>query len=315
VAAGGRSAHATLRLARPRTAQTRRHDEVEEVAVGMVVLRPIADDDLDRVARFLHAHHDSNVPVKRFRQSFAAHHSGARPNNGMMLVDGDEVVGAYIAYYSDRVIRGRVQRICNLGSWCVLPKYRRHSLNMAKAILSQEGLHFFDLSPSATVAALNKRLGFDYLDDRAVVLPALPWPWRPAKISADPLVIGRALSGEELQLYRDHRDAPAAHHVVLRDRGAVCYVVLRVEKRKKLPVAIVVHASRPEMFRRMIYPFVGFVLLRHRVVAAIVELRWLDGKVPCGSIRRRLPPKMFRSPTLGPEDVDYFHSELLYLQW
>jgi hypothetical protein len=281
----------------------------------MVVLRPITDDDLDRVARFLHAHHDSKVLATRFRQSFAAHHSRARPNNGVMLVDGDGVVGAYLAYYSDRVVGGRVQRICNLGSWCVLPEYRRHSLHMANAILAQEGFHFLDLSPSATVAALNRRLGFEYLDDRAVVLPALPWPWRPASISADPRVIERALAGEELRLYRDHRGAPAARHVVLRDGGAVGYVVLRVERRRHLPVAIVVHASRPELLRRMIHPFAGFALLRHRVVAVLVELRWLDGKVPAGSIRWRLPPKMLRSPTLGPHDVDYLYSELLYLPW
>ena len=281
----------------------------------MVALRPITDDDLDRVARFLHAHHDGKVPASCFRQSFAAHRSPARPDNGVMLVDGDGVVGAYLAYYSDRVVGGRVQRICNLGSWCVLPEYRRHSVTMATTLLRQEGFHFLDLSPSATVAALNRRLGFQYLDDRAVVLPAAPWPWRPGSISADPAVIQRALSGEELRLYRDHRDAPAARHVVLRDGGAACYVVLRMERRKQLPVAIVMHASRPELLGRMIRPFAGFALLRHRVVAVLVELRWLGGTVPRGSIRWRLPPKMFRSPTLGPDDIDYFYSELLYLPW
>jgi hypothetical protein len=288
----------------------------EEVAVGTAVsLRPITDEDLDKVARFLHAHHDSTIPVERFRQSFAAQHSTSRPDNGVMLVDGDEIVGAYLAYYSDRVVDGRLERICNLGSWYVLPQYRRHSLKMAKAILTRDGFHFLDLSPSDTVAALNKRLGFNYLDNRAVVLPAVPWPWRPARISSDPLVIQQALSGEELRLYKDHRDAPAARHVVLQDRGAVCYVVLRVVRRKKLPVAIVVHASRPDMLRRMIHPFVGFALLRQRVVAVAVELRWLDGKVPGGSIPWRLRPKMFRSPTLRPEQIDYFYSELLFLEW
>jgi hypothetical protein len=280
-----------------------------------VLLRPITDDDLDAVARFLHVHHDGNVPVDSFRRSFMAHHSTSRPNSGVMLVDGDDVVGVYLAYYSDRVINGRLQRICNLGSWYVLPQYRRYSLKMAKAILTQDGFQFLDLSPSETVAALNERLRFNYLDNRAVVLPAVPWPWRPARISSDPLVIQQALSGEELRLYNDHRDAPAARHIVLRDRGAVCYVVLRVVKRKKLPVAIVVHASRPDMLRRMIHPFVGFALLRHRVVAVAVELRWLDGKAPGGSIPWRLKPKMFHSPTLRPEDIDYFYSELLFLEW
>ena len=281
----------------------------------MAMLLPITDDDLDTVARFLHVHHDSNVPAEGFRRSFAAHHSETRPNSGVMLLDGDDVVGAYLAYYSDRVIGGRVQRICNLGSWCVLPKHRRHSVRMAKAILGQEGFHFLDLSPSPAVAALNERLGFHYFDARAAILPALPWRWHRGTISADPRIVEQALSDDELQLYRDHRDAPAAYHVVLRDRGAVCYVVFRVVKRHMLPVAMVLHASRPEVLRRMIHPFGGFALLRHRVVAVAVELRWLDGKVPGGSIQWRLAPKMFRSPTLGPEDVDYFYSELHFLQY
>ena len=80
-------------------------------------------------------------------------------------------------------------------------------------------------------------------------------------------------------------------------------------------MAIVVHASRPEMLRRMIYPFGGFALLRYRVVAVVVELRWLGGNVPGRSIQWRSGPKMFRSPTLDPEDIDYFYSELLYLKW
>jgi hypothetical protein len=91
--------------------------------------------------------------------------------------------------------------------------------------------------------------------------------------------------------------------------------VLRVVTRKKLPVGIVVHASRPDVLRRMIHPFVGFALLRQRVVGVAVELRWLDGKVPVGSIPWRLKPKMFRSSTLRPEDIDYFYSELLFLEW
>jgi hypothetical protein len=280
-----------------------------------VSLRPITDDDRGTVARFLHEHYDPKVPVESFRRLFAANQSEARPNSGVMLVDGDDVVGAYVAYYSDRVVDGQVRRMCNLGTWYVLPSYRGHSFRMAKALLTQDGFHFLDLSPSEAVPALNKRLGFQYLDDRAVVLPALPWPWRMASISSDPRVIRQALSGEELQLYIDHRHAPAARHVVLQHRGAVCYVVLRVVRRKGLPVAIVLHASRPEVLRSKIHPFGGFALLRHRVVAVVVELRWLDGTVPGGSIPVRLPPKMIRSPTLGPGDVDYFYTELPYLNW
>lgn len=282
----------------------------------MAVLRAITDDKLDAVSRFLHTHHDSGIPAGGFRQSFAAHHSADRPNNGVMLLDDhDDVVGAYLAYYSDRVVDGTVRHICNLGSWCVLPEYRRYSLPMASAILRQEGFDFLDLSPSATVAALNERLGFAYLDDRAALLPALPWPFSRARVSSDPLDLEAALSGDELRLYHDHRDAPAARHVVLRDGDEVGYVVLRIERRKRLPVAIVVYASRPELLRRLIRPFGGFVLLRQGAVALLVELRWLGGRMPAGSFQSRLPPKMYRSPTLRPGDIDYFYSELFYLRW
>jgi hypothetical protein len=287
----------------------------EAVPVPMPVLRPITDADLDAVARFFHVHHNSDLPVEAYRRSFVAHRGAHGANHGVMLVDGDDVVGAYIAYYSDRVIDGRMERFCNLASWCVRPEHRRHSLRMANALLAQEGLHFTDLSPSGTVRALNERLGFTYLDDRAVIVPAAPWPRRPGSISADPHIIEKSLVDEECQLYRDHRDAPAAHHLVLRDGASASYVVLRIARRKMLQVAIVLHASRPEMLRRMIRSVAGFALLHHRVVALLVELRWLSGTAPAGLIPARLPPKMFRSPTLGPDDIDYFYSELFHLQW
>jgi hypothetical protein len=92
-------------------------------------------------------------------------------------------------------------------------------------------------------------------------------------------------------------------------------VVLRIERRKRLPVAVVLHASRPEMLRRMIRPLAGHALAHHRVVALLVVLRWLGGAAPAGAVRVRLKPKMYRSSTLEAHDIDYFYSELFHLQW
>ena len=260
-------------------------------------------------------HHNSALSVDVYRRSFVARNGEGGADHGVVLVDGDDVVGAYVAYYSDRIIDGRTERFCNLASWCVRPEYRRHSLRMVKALLGQDGVHFTDFSPSGAVPALNERLGFTYLDDRAMIVPAVPWPWRPDSVSADPHVIEDALEGEERRLYRDHRDAPAAHHLVLRDGAAACHVVLRIERRKRLPVAVVLHASRPDVLRRMIRPVAGHTLAHHRVVALLVELRWLGGDAPAATVRIRLRPKMFRSSTLGTNDIDYFYSELFHLQW
>jgi hypothetical protein len=69
------------------------------------------------------------------------------------------------------------------------------------------------------------------------------------------------------------------------------------------------------MLRRMVRSVAGHTLARHRVVALLVELRWLDGTAPAGAVRVRLKPKMYRSSTLGAHDIDYFYSELFHLQW
>jgi hypothetical protein len=141
------------------------------------------------------------VLVEAYCRSFIALRSPRRADHGVMLVDGEDVVGAYIAYYSDRIVGGRTERFCHLASWCVRPERRRPSLRMMKALLGQQGVRFTDLSPSGAVPALNERLGFAYLDDRAVVVPAVPWPWRSSSISADPQVLDDALEGEERRLY------------------------------------------------------------------------------------------------------------------
>ena len=118
-----------------------------------------------------------------------------------MLLDGDEVVGAQLAFYSERSIDGRRERFCNLGAWCVLPEYRFHSLRLLKAALGQQGYHFTDLSPSGNVVDINSRLEFRFLDTTTILVPNLPWPSRPGRsvISSDPALIERTLTGRDLR--------------------------------------------------------------------------------------------------------------------
>ncbi|HEY0636036.1 MAG TPA: hypothetical protein VGD67_00165 [Pseudonocardiaceae bacterium] len=279
---------------------------------------PITDADLDEVARFLHAEMNSDVPAAAWRRSFDTFdHPG--PNHGFLLRDteGDRLVGVYAAYYSTRVVRGEPVGVCNLGVWCVLPSHRLHSVRLLKALVSQEGWSFVDLSPSGAVIPLNERLGFRFLDTTTALVPALPWPWRPGSVSADPAVIEATLTGADLALYRDHRHAAAARHLVLRRGDRHCYVVFRMDRRKGLPrvFATVLHVGDPELFAAMTRPLAGHLLLRHGALALLTELRVVRrrpfGSILLGSSRR----KMFRSPTLGADDVDYFYSELVSVSW
>jgi hypothetical protein len=211
-----------------------------------------------------------------------------------------------------------VYRFCNLGAWCVRPQHRFHSLKLLKALLAQDGYEFTDLSPSGNVVPLNTRLGFTFLDTTGVVAPNLPWPARPggARVSADPAVIESTLKGEDLQIYRDHAAAAAARHVVLIRGDRYCHVIFRTDRRKDLPFfASILHVSDPELFTAMRRRFQSHLLVRHRVLAMLAEIRVIGHRPPLSRPLSNPRRKMFRSAELSAHDIDYLYSELTCLSW
>lgn len=283
-----------------------------------VTIAPILEPDRERVGRFLESELNNRVSAESWARALAVPWQVEQPNAGFMLLDDGEIVGVHLAFYSEREIDGRTERFCNLGAWCVLESHRLHALRLLKALLAQDGYHFTDLSPSGNVIKLNQRLGFQSLDTRTSLVSNLPWPTVPGRgrIITDPAEIERALGPEDLRLYRDHANAGAAFHLALQRDGASCYVVFRRDRRKGLPVfATLLHVSDPQVLQRMWRPLSRHLLLRHGALATLVEHRVAGGRPP-GSIELRTPrPKMFKSPSLRPAQIDYFYSELVCVAW
>jgi hypothetical protein len=282
---------------------------------------PITDADVRAVAEFLHRELNGRVPADAWARSLDVPWKVAAPNHGFMLVDPADadavtrVKGVNLAFYSERVIDGGPERFCNLGAWCVLPDFRFYGVRLLKALLAQDGYTFTDLSPSGTVPQINERLGLSYLDTTTALVPNLPWPTL-ARATADPAVIERTLSGTDLEVYLDHRDAAAARHVLLRVGGAACHVVFRKDRRKGLPLfASVLHVSDPAVFRRGFRAFSRHLLLRHGIPATLLEER-VAGFRPAGSRQLANPRrKMFRSSRLTADQIDYLYSELVSVAW
>jgi hypothetical protein len=279
-----------------------------------VELTPITDADLAEVADFLGANLDPSVPWAR---SCVVPWKVDAPNHGFMLRDGPRVVGVQLAFYADRLIAGRVERFCNLGAWYVLPGYRFHSARLLMAVLAQDGHHFTSLSAIDRTRSILDRLKFRPLDTSAALIPNLPWPTRPGRtgISDEPDVIERTLAGAELELYRDHARALGVHHhVLIRGRDS-CYVMHREFRRKDVPLyAVLLHVSNPVLFHRALRPLTRHLLLRHRLLATLGELR-IIGPQPRLSARRNASPKMYRSASLEPGQIDNLYSELVCVPW
>jgi hypothetical protein len=280
---------------------------------------PITTADIPAVARFLHEHLNARVPTTAWEQAMQVPWKVAAPNHGFLLRDEHgEVVGANLAFYSERTIGGRLRRFCNLGAWCVLPQHRFHSLKLVRALLAQQGYEFTDLSPSGNVVQMNTRLGFAFLDTATAVAPNLPWPGRPGagRVSADPAVIEDTLTGDDLQIYRDHADAAATRHVVLLHGDRYCYVIFRTDRRRNLPLfASILYVSAPEVFRAMHRRFQSHLLLRHGIPALLAEPRITGHRPPLSRMLANPRRKMYRSADLTDRDIDDLYSELTCLSW
>jgi len=280
-----------------------------------VEVAPITDAGMPAVEDLLHANFDDHVPWTR--TCLALPWKVNAPNHGFMLRDGQRVVGALLAFYSERPVAGRVERFCNIGVWFVLPAYRSHSIRLLMAMLAQQGYHFTFLSASDTVRAIISRLEFRWLDTSAALIPHLPWPTLPGRIrlSSEPDVIEGTLAGTALDVYRDHARALAVHHhVLIRGRDS-CHVMYREYRYKDVPLyAVLLHVSNPDLFHRALIPLTRHLLLRHGLAATLGELR-IMGHQPHPSFKLNAWPKLYRSASLEPGQIDNLYSELVCVPW
>ena len=279
-----------------------------------VELSPITDADIAAVAEFLHVNYKDRIPWARSR--LAGPWKVEAPNHGFVLRDGQRIVGAFTAFYSERLVAGKMEPFCDLGTWYVLPEFRFHSIRLLKALLAQDGYHFTALTPSDKVVSIQTRLGFSPLDTSAALIPNLPWPTPPGRttISTDPDVIESTLAGRELELYHDHAQALAARHIVLLRRPDSCYVMYRETRVKGVPLAVIVYVSNTRLFHHAILPLTRHLLVRHRLLATLAELR-IIGPRPYLSFKVTSWPKMYRSASLKPNQIDDLYSELVCIPW
>jgi hypothetical protein len=282
-----------------------------------IVLRPIKDDDIHLVADFLHQYLNQRISTRAWATGIDAHWVEDAPNHGYMLINNDQVVGANIAFYSERQIRGVVERVCNMGALCVIERYRSHAVRLVRAILKQPNYTFTDLSPSGNVVELNRRLGFQFLNTTTVLAVNTPRPpKRSVTIVTDPTLIEPHLRYRDLQIFRDH-SATASRRMLIIESSRQCLLIARRDRRKGLPLFMtVLYVSEPELFRRAYRHVFNHFLIHDGAPITILEGRIVGDLRPVGSIAlSQSRPKMFKSRSLTAVDIDYLYSELTQIAW
>jgi len=288
------------------------------MAAQQLEIREILDNDVHEVAAFFSAELNSRVAPSGWAKLLSPPWSPSGPNHGYQLRSGGRVVGAYAAVYSERIIAGEAMRICNLAAFCVLDDYRAHSFRLLRAILSQRGFEFTDLSPSGNVVKLNERLGFVRLDTTTRLAINLPgFPHRGITVTSEPERLEATLRDGDARIYADHRLAAASRHLLLTSGAHHCYLLFRKDRRKGLPLfATPLYAGGDlSLMRRQWSAIASHLLMHYGLPATLAENRVLEF-VPPHSVELASPrAKMFRSKILSGGDVDYLYSEMTLVEW
>lgn len=277
------------------------------------VIEAVTAATLPEFAAFLHQHLDARRSTAQWVQGLSHHWMPDAPNHGFVVRDGGNIVGGIGACYAERRIQGRLERFCNITSWCVLDSHRQQSMRLAMALVGQSGFHFTDFSPTKIVSSTLQFLKFKPLDERQVVTLNLPWPVMDGlRIVSRPAEIEQSLQGDARQIYLHHAAFPWLQHRLLGDGQVWCHVIYRRKSFKGLPAAFIVHASDAAMLvrgwrrlcRHLLYQGIASTHAEHRLLQCQPWPSW---------VRSGFNAKVYLSPTFGPEQIDYLYSEQVAL--
>ena len=280
-------------------------------------LEPIRNEDLPEFCRFLADNLDRTRPAAAWEEAFRQNWCTGKPNNGFLLRHEGRIVGGIGAIYSERSVRGRIERFCNITSWCVQERFRAQSMRLAMALTGQAGFHFSDLTPTAVVSGTLQFLKFKPMNERQAIWANLPWPFATlagVRIVVDAAAFARVLGPEDAKAYHDHRHLPWLEHAALgSSAGRWCYVVWKRTQLKGVAGAFVLALSDAEAFLRCRWAFGSHLLLRHGLAFTRVECRLLP-RVPRFCIELSgYRSKVFRSDTLTAVDVSNLYTEVVAL--
>src|SRR5262249_37302412 len=188
---------------------------------------------------------------------------------------------------------GRVERICSLSSWIMLPEHRGSVLKLLMPILKLRDHTILNPTPSPAAYGIFSQLGFVRLESERLIIPAVPLAAAARALSgsftASKGNLARELTGEQRTLYEHHSWCAAARHVLLKKDQRTCYLVATPMHKKGVPFAEIQYASDWDLFWELHLLAHAALFPSTRAAALFVDQRFAGGRRPLLSVRWRCP--------------------------
>ncbi len=282
---------------------------------AIVKITPALFDDL---YRWQLRDWNPRISEARWRRAFQCSQTAAEDYSGYAMTDGEKIVGVLGMMFSERRINGRTARLCNLHSWRVDPEYRAKSLLMLRPIAALQDHTITDLTSHSDVVAIIKRIGLGTLDQRATILPWLPWKSRANGLTIREMTepvsqYDGVLSPDDAAIYRDHQDLDCGHLLVQTQQG-YCYIVSSSIKHRWTQHCLVHYISSLRLFAAHHAAIRASLMRASRSRWVVVDTRLLaDTQLPY-TFQLEATEKLYRSNQLAPHEIDSLYTEQAVLK-
>lgn len=286
-----------------------------ETITPTVKLKPVSRNDLPAVAEFLHNHMNNQFPASVWQQGVSKNWLDDAPNHGFMLEHDNEIVGVLCAIYSQHYVNGVWEKFCNPHSWCVLPDYRKRSIDLVMAVIRQPGFHFTMFTPNKEGIEIFSFLRFKPLDNTVAIVLNIP----ALRVFSNVKIItnlDRALEllpDQAARCLSDHRDYPWLQFLTFGEKNNYGFIIFKQKRYKRVPCALIMYISDFALFRRCWPKLRSHLLFRHGMFTTKIEARLIKESV--GTISWNEPGlrKFYLSATLGADDIENIYSEQVTL--
>lgn len=240
----------------------------------------------------------------------------AGSDRGFALYADGEAVGFLGTIFSERVILGQPQTVCNTSCWIVREKYRTASIMLLKPLLALRNCTIVNLTPTQRSYEIFQRLGFQELEsEQLLLLPygsigslaGLSQRMTPA-LNAQRAPLERAISHQLTA-------SPNAVQIVIEHGSESCFIIATSLHVKRVPFAEIHYLSNPDFFWRHRLLAHRSLFAEMRAVGIAIDGRFAFGRMPKAVVRRpalRLfRPANQHTPATA---VDGLFSELMTLK-
>lgn len=277
---------------------------------------PVRPTEFERIHDSLLVRLNPSIPQERWRRLFDWGWANPEDHTGFALVDdGGSFVGFVATIYSERSVRGRVERFCNLSSWIVLDGYRSSGVGLIMPVLRRTDLTVTNLTSIPAVNRMFRSLGFQTLETHTRVCFPISGMTRVNRGSGGFEIVEEPSMRDPTLPDRIRGDLAALTgrclHWLVRSKEGPCHLAFTLSRRRRLPTIRLHHVSDPSVFAAAL-PQLGLrFLFRYRAPQFETDERLLgDLEIP-QSQKIALPEtRLFRSRSVEAREISNLYSEL-----